>query len=66
MRKREGKQSLLRMTSGVKNALSIAVKRDSRSMASLIEKLTKDLLTKEGISWEEDSEENGREIALET
>lgn len=54
------------MTSGVKNALSIAVKRDSRSMASLIEKLTKDLLTKEGISWEEDSEENGREIALET
>ena len=39
---------------GIKKALKIAADRDSRSMASLIEKLIKDHLKKEGIPWEGD------------
>ncbi len=42
---------------GVKKALKVAAEKDSRSMASLVEKLIKDHLEKEGISWEEDEEE---------
>ena len=39
--------------SGIKKALKIAADRDSRSMASIVEKLIKDHLKKEGISWED-------------
>ena len=40
-------------TPGLKKALKIAAYRDSRSMASLIEKLIKDHLKNEEIPWEE-------------
>lgn len=46
-------QLLVRMTPGVKKALSIAAEKDSRTMASLIEKLIKDHLEKENISFKD-------------
>ena len=42
---------------GLKKALKVAADRDSRSMASLVEKLIKDHLKKEEISWEEEGGE---------
>jgi hypothetical protein len=45
------------VTPGIKKAIQIAAERDSRSMTSLIEKLIKDHLQKEGISWEEEKGE---------
>ena len=47
-------QLLVRMPPGLKRALSLAAERDSRSMASLIEKLIKDHLRKEDIPWEDE------------
>jgi predicted DNA-binding protein len=44
---------LIRMSTNLKEALKIASKKDSRSMASLIEKLIKDYLEKENIPWNE-------------
>lgn len=44
-------QLLIRLTPGIKKALAIAADKDSRSMASLIEKLIKDYLEREGILW---------------
>ena len=42
------------MNPGLKKALKEAADKDSRSMASLIEKLIKDHLEKERISWEDE------------
>jgi len=42
----------LRLTSGMRNALETAAKRDRRSIASLVEKIIADYLAKEGIDWE--------------
>jgi hypothetical protein len=39
------------LSPGLKKALKKAADKDSRSMASLIEKLIKDHLDKQGISW---------------
>ena len=41
----------IRLTPEMKKALSIAAERDSRSMSSLIEKLIKDYLDKEKITY---------------
>jgi len=43
----------LRLTSGMRNALGIAAKRDRRSIASLVEKIIADYLANEGIGWED-------------
>jgi len=43
-----------RVTPELKKALRRAAKRDSRSIASLMEKLIKDFLIKEGILLEDD------------
>ncbi len=56
MVERKTDKLLLRMTPGVKKALNQAAEKDSRSMASLIEKLIKDHLSKEGIPWEDESD----------
>ena len=42
------------LSSGLKEALKKAADKDSRSMASLIEKLIKDYLDKQGISFKDD------------
>ncbi len=42
---------------GIKESFSMTTEKDSRSMASLIEKLIKDHLQKEEISWEEEGGE---------
>lgn len=47
-------QFLFRMTPELKKALQKAANKDSRSMASLIEKLIKDHISKEGISWKDE------------
>ena len=52
MAEKKTEKLLVRMTPGVKKALSIAAEKDSRSMASLIEKLIKDHLTKQRIPWD--------------
>ena len=46
-------QLVLRITPGLKKALKKAAEKDSRSMASLFEKLIKDYLVKEKISWKD-------------
>ncbi len=43
----------LRLTSGMRDALGKAARRDRRSIASLLEKVISDYLAKEGIKWEE-------------
>lgn len=43
------------LTPGLKKALKVAAEKDSRSMASLIEKLIKDHLDKEKIEWKDEA-----------
>lgn len=43
------------LTPGLKKALKIAAEKDSRSMASLVEKLIKDHLDKEKIEWKDET-----------
>ena len=59
MKKRKTEKLLVRMTPGLKRALGIAAEKDSRSMAGLIEKLIKDHLRKEGISWDDSQKGDG-------
>jgi hypothetical protein len=42
----------LRLTSGMREALGVAAKRDRRSVASLLEKIIADYLAREGLNWE--------------
>jgi len=42
----------LRINSKLKEALAVAAKKDRRTIASLLEKITVDYLEKQGIEWE--------------
>ena len=54
MSEKKTAQLLIRMSPSLKKALSIAAEKDSRTMASLIEKLIKDHLESVNISWTDD------------
>ena len=41
----------LRINSKLKEALAVAAKKDRRTIASLLEKITVDYLEKQGIEW---------------
>jgi len=41
-----------RINSKLKEALAVAAKKDRRTIASLLEKITVDYLEKQGIEWE--------------
>jgi hypothetical protein len=43
----------LRIDGALKKALTIAAKKDRRTVASLLEKIIVDYLEKQGIEWEE-------------
>ncbi len=57
---RKDKIYSLRLTAGMRRALSIAAHRDRRSVASLLEKIIADYLAEEGITWERNSDYRDR------
>jgi len=50
----------LRLTTGMRQALGVAARRDRRSIASLLEKIVADYLTQEGIPWEKAAVDQNR------
>jgi hypothetical protein len=52
---RKDKIFSLRLTTGMRQALGVAARRDRRSIASLLEKIIAEYLTQESIQWEKDA-----------